>query len=603
MSSGVDECDYRGVRAQVEAFFDAPTESGLNADNETTSAGLLHEIAAKSIELQSKIQHCVDRKEKEKQETALLRDLVMKLQMQMVGASEDGASLADLHEKYLSLENEFQVILFESKIHELSQYESPAAVSQLVLNIVELSKNSNLKISKEIKLKEYLLKVTNEIQTKLLDSLRVSEGQETTIAYLLLALLPIYLIDKHSSDKEYNIRYKAKYLAAIEDATIIPVATVKSVLEYSRESKVIDDIIRALGEATKVMHQLRTLCRSLHACGHLQQLQPEFQYYDIGFNFCREKIVAYLHLHVLNSMAIIDNTHCMLLVETVLELDYQWMTSSLTTNTSTNTIRAISISSCIQDVPNLFDVWLENDRLYFENYLIKCFNNTRYTAYQFHMHQCVDKSTSKSNVKCYYSLYECYYTLDLAIERYKVLNSPAMEDCFSRCIIEPILCIASALLLIRLRKDEIDDGILYSISNGMYPKYCQIAPDKNGKSPVKYKQPKELEDFVDSITYYQTSLDAYDATTRNMRCNYSRFAGLWKELFQSYLPRSKLVDDQAIETIFHHCFARAASNNYLFNPNDDKIQNTLGYVIDTVRGQVSHMASVMEKKWEHICSR
>ena len=429
----------------------------------------------------------------------------------------------------------------------------------------------------------------------------MSGEQETTIAYLLLALLPIYLIDKHSGEKEYNIKFKAKYLAAIEDATIIQVATAKSILEYSREVKVIDEVIRALGEATKAMHQLHVLCLALQGCGHLQQLQPEFQYYDIGFNFCREKIVAYLQLHVLNSMAIIDSTHCMLLVETVLELDYQWMTSSLTATTSTSTTRPISISSCIQDVPNLFDVWLENDRLYFENYLIKSFNNTRYTAYQFHMHRCVDTSTSKSNVKCYYSLYECYYTLDLAIERYKVLNSPAMEDCFSRCVIEPILCVASALLLIRLRKDEIDDGILYSISNGMFPKFCQISPDKNGKSSVRYKQPKELEDFIDSINYYQLSLAAYDSKARNIRCNYSRFAGLWKELFQSNLPRSKLVDDQAIETIFHHCFARAASNNNY--ANDDKIQNTLGYVLDTVRGQVSNMASVMGKKWEHICSR
>lgn len=161
MASGVDECDSRGLRAYIEAFLDAPTGSG--AESDADSDGLLHEIAAKSMELQSKIQYCVESKEKGKQETALLRDVVMKLQMQMVGAGDDGASLADLHEKYLSLENEFQVTLFESKIHELSQYVSPAAVPQLVLNIVELSKNSNLRISREIKLKEYLLKVINDI--------------------------------------------------------------------------------------------------------------------------------------------------------------------------------------------------------------------------------------------------------------------------------------------------------------------------------------------------------------------------------------------------------------------------------------------------------
>jgi len=178
-----------------------------------------------------------------------------------------------------------------------------------------------------------------------------------------------------------------------------------------------------------------------------------------------------------------------------------------------------------------------------------------------------------------------------------------MEDSFSRCVIEPIFCIASALLLIRLRKHDIDDGILYSVSNGMFPKFYQITKDDSAHSSVKYKQPKELDDFVDSISYYQLSLDAYDSTTRNIRCNYSRFAGLWKELFQSYLPHSKLVNDQAIEKIFHHCFSRAASNNYLFNANDDSIQNTLGYVIDTVRGQVSNMASVMAKKWIQICSR
>jgi hypothetical protein len=602
--AAADERDLYRLKTQIEAFFDAPF---VSSSEDAPNMDFFNEISAKSREFQAIFDRCLDTVENEKQEIVLLRDMVMKLQMQMVGVSDDGSSLAALHEKYLSLENEFQVTLFESKIYELSQYNSPAALPQLVLNLVELSKNSNLKVSKEIKLKDYLFKVTGDIQAKLLDALRDTEESEDTseitIAYSLLALLPIYLTDRYASDKEYNIKMKAKYLAAVEDTTIVQIATVKSILEYSRDSKVIDDIMRALSEATRVTRRLRTLCSALHDCGYLQQFNAEIHYFDVGFNFCREKIVGFLQLHVLTSMAIIESTHCMLLVETVLELDYQWMTTSLTTIIAASTTRPTSISSCLHDIPNLFDVWLENDRLYFENYLIKSFNNTRYTAYQFHMHQCVDKSTAKSSAKCYYSLYECYHTLDLAIERYKVLNCPAMEDSFSRCILEPILCIASALLVIRLRKDEIDDGILESISNGMFPKYYLAIPDRSGASSARYKQPKELEDFLDSIHYYQLSLDTYDSTARSLRCNYSRFASLWKELFQSHLPRSKLVDDQAIEAVFHHCFARAANNNYLFNPHDESVQNTLGYVLDTARGQVSNMACVLAKKWENISCR
>ena len=82
---------------------------------------MLNEISAKSREFQAIFDRCLDTVENEKQEIVLLRDMVMKLQMQMVGVSDDGSSLAALHEKYLSLENEFLylfelIILFDTSI-------------------------------------------------------------------------------------------------------------------------------------------------------------------------------------------------------------------------------------------------------------------------------------------------------------------------------------------------------------------------------------------------------------------------------------------------------------------------------------------------------
>ena len=289
--AAADERDLYRLKTQIEAFFDAPF---VSSSEDAPNMEFLHEISAKSREFQAIFDRCLDTVENEKQEIVLLRDMVMKLQMQMVGVSDDGSSLAALHEKYLSLENEFQVTLFESKIYELSQYNSPAALPQLVLNLVELSKNSNLKVSKEIKLKDYLFKVTGDIQAKLLDALRDTEESEDTseitIAYSLLALLPIYLTDRYASDKEYNIKMKAKYLAAVEDTTIVQIATVKSILEYSRDSKVIDDIMRALSEATRVTRRLRTLCSALHDCGYLQQFNAEIHYFDVGLTFVGKKL-------------------------------------------------------------------------------------------------------------------------------------------------------------------------------------------------------------------------------------------------------------------------------------------------------------------------
>ena len=334
-------------------------------------------------------------------------------------------------------------------------------------------------------------------------------ARDWLLGFALVSLLPLLISDAQSLIME-------RYTEALDEALTPLWGRFHFHLTSARESRSIDQLVWTFNYAKSFVAMLIDLCTQLTSAGQLQRLHAG-DYKTVGLIHIVDKTIRFMRAHLAQSIvdfSPMTRIVCAQVVERSLDLD-----STLATYTIA--LPPLSISAVLYDARAVHQLWVESDREFFTQFMIKVCSENADIIYGFRaaFHEqssgsstndvlisasssssSSSSSSTKRQSRCYRGIYDCLYVFSLALKRYENLPS-ASHDIFSGAILEPLLAIAVALFLYRIRANL----ALYCIANGLLP-YSE--PLSRHPQTKELHAPQTLVDFFDSVQYFQLSLGA-----------------------------------------------------------------------------------------------
>ena len=330
-------------------------------------------------------------------------------------------------------------------------------------------------------------------------------ARDWLLGFALVSLLPLLISDAQSLIME-------RYTEALDEALTPLWGRFHFHLTSARESRSVDQLVWTFNYAKSFVAMLIDLCTQLTSAGQLQRLHAG-DYKTVALVHIVDKSIRFMRAHLAQSIvdfSPMTRIVCAQVVERSLDLD-----STLAKYTIA--LPPLSISAVLYDARAVHQLWVESDREFFTQFMVKVCGESTDIIYGFRtaFHQqsterganevstspsSSSSSTSKRQSRCYHGIYDCLYVFSLALKRYENLPT-ASHDIFSGAILEPLLAIAVALFLYRIRANL----ALYCIANGLLP-YSE--PLSRNPETNELHAPQTLVDFFDSVQYFQLSLGA-----------------------------------------------------------------------------------------------
>jgi hypothetical protein len=447
-------------------------------------------------------------------------------------------------------------------------------------------------------------------------------ARDWLLGYALVSLLPLLVSDAQTQVLE-------RYTEALDEALTPLWGRFHFHLASARESRSVEQLVWTFNYAKSFVSLLIDLVTQLTSAGQLQRLHAG-DYKAAGLRHIVDKTVRFMRAHIAQSIvdfSPLSRAVCVQVVERALDLDDAL--SKLTV-----ALPPLAVAAVLCDARAVHAMWVDADRAFFAAFMAKvCAEDTDVvfgfrTAIQLASSSAAagpravtarhaspspspapsssssSSSSSARQSRCYNGVYDCLYVFSLAVTRYQHLPPPA-HDAFAAAVLEPLLAVAVALFLYRIRAHL----SLYCVANGLLP-YSE--PLSRHPQTKHLHAPRSLLDFFDSAQYFQLSLGALlgSSALRGRRSMKRRYEGRWRHLHQ-WFPEGSLtagdVDNgytpqAAVKTAFDFTPPDAGTAAAGAPGGAGGEDSTLGAVADLVRAQVVTMSTILEKQWVKLAA-